>query len=111
MELIEETPISMAELAEDIEKIKKRDKEPSIRVTKTEEYLQSLLQLKRAKQKEIEEKIEKLGVPRLKADHIKKITDLMPKTEEELKVILQGYTITVTKENIKKIVDLANGAK
>lgn len=111
MEQIEEKPISMAELAEEVEKIKKRDKEPNIRVTKTEEYLQSVLQLKRTKQKELEEKIEKLNIPRLKPEHIKKITDIMPKTEEELKVILQGYTITVTKENMKKIVEAANSAK
>jgi DNA-directed RNA polymerase subunit F len=29
----------------------------------------------------------------------------LPRTVEDLKVILQGYTITLTKDNMQKIVD------
>ena len=34
--------------------------------------------------------------------------NVAPKTIDELKVILQGYTITVNNENIKKIADTVN---
>ena len=33
---------------------------------------------------------------------IAKIVDLLPKTTEDLKAILQAYTVTITKENMKK---------
>jgi DNA-directed RNA polymerase subunit F len=56
------------------------------------------------KAEELKEKIEKLAIPRLKDEHIIKITDLMPANVEVLKVLLQAYTITVTQENLKKIV-------
>jgi len=36
--------------------------------------------------------------------HIIKIIDVMPKNVEELKAMLQSYTITVNNENLKKIV-------
>ena len=42
-------------------------------------------------------------IPRLKEIHIKKIVSLLPKTIEGLKLILQGYTITVKDEAVKKI--------
>jgi DNA-directed RNA polymerase subunit F len=38
-EVIKETPITIVELKEEIEKIKKRDGELNFRATKTEEYL------------------------------------------------------------------------
>ena len=103
-EVLKETPISVAELKEEIEKIKKRDGELNFRATKTEEYLEQFGVLSLKKSEELKEKIGKLGIPRLKEEHIIKIIDLMPINTEVLKVMLQAYTITVTQENIKKIV-------
>lgn len=103
-ELIKETPITITELKEEIRKIKKRDGELNFRASKTEEYLEQFVSVSQKKAEEIKEKIEKLAIPRLKEEHIIKIIDLMPTNVEVLKVILQAYTITVTQENIKKIV-------
>ena len=47
----------------------------------------------------------KLSIPRLKEQHMHKIMDIMPTTLNELKVVLQGYTITLNNESMKKIID------
>lgn len=106
--IVEETPISMAEMKNEISKIKKRDKELNYRSNKTDEYLKqfTLVDLKTAK--EISEKIEKLDIPRLKELHIKKIIDIMPSTAEEVKAILEAYPITVNNENMKKIAKIVS---
>lgn len=106
--IIEERPISMTELKIEIDSIKKRQEEASIRVTKVEEYLQSFTHVSPAKEKELVEALKKLDVPRLKEEHMAKITDLLPKTVEDLKLIMQGYVISISADNIKKIVDVVN---
>lgn len=103
-EILNEEPISIVDLKEELEKIKKRDGELNFRANKTEEYLGQFVTLSTKKAAEMKDKIEKLKIPRLKAEHIMKIIDLMPANVESLKVMLQGYTLTVSQENIKKIV-------
>lgn len=104
--ILSENPISMAELREDLEKIKKRDKELNFRANKTEEYLNQVVTTKNAA--ELVKKLTSLKIPRLKEQHIKKIVDIMPTTIKDLKVVLQNYTLTVNNENMKKIVDTVN---
>lgn len=106
MEILSETPISAYQLKEELEKIKKRDKELNFRAAKTEEHLNIIGTPKNLD--DLYEKISKLDIARLKDQHIRKILDIMPKSVNELKVVMQGYTISVTNENMKKIVDLIN---
>lgn len=103
--VLEETPLTMSELKEQIEGIKKRDKELGFRASKMHEYLKQVDTLDTKKTKELVDAIEKIKVPRLKDIHIYKIVDLMPTSVDDLKVILQGYTISVNNDNCKKIVD------
>ena len=103
-EILSEEPISMLELKQEVNKIKKRDKELGFRIAKVEEYLNKYVKLKVKDYKDLENEIEKLNVPRLKDIHIKKIIDLLPATLDQLKVILQGYSVTVNQDNMKKIV-------
>ncbi|MBI2133884.1 hypothetical protein HYU11_04335 [Candidatus Woesearchaeota archaeon] len=104
--IISETPISMSELKEGVSRIKKKSPDLSFRVKKTEEYLTSFDLLSPKSASEMFEKINALGVPRLRDMHICKIIDLMPIDANDLKTILQGYTITVSNENLKKIADI-----
>ena len=104
MEILSETPISAYQLKEELEKIKKRDKELNFRAAKTEEHLNSIDTPKNLD--DLYEKISKLDIARLKDQHIRKILDVMPKSVNELKVVMQGYTISVTNENMKKVVDI-----
>lgn len=105
-QIISEAPVDMVELSDSISKIKKRDEQPSFRVTRTEEYLASFVTLKKPDADELFNKIMKLDIPRLKDAHVKKIVDVMAATVSDLKIVLQGYAITVSNDNLKKIADL-----
>jgi len=103
LEVLSETPISTAQLKEELKRIKQRDKELNFRAAKTEEHLISI------EVKNVDglfEKISKLNISRLKDQHICKIIDIMPTTIKDLKVVMQGYTISLNNENMKKITDL-----
>ncbi|MBR9690166.1 hypothetical protein GOV08_00590 [Candidatus Woesearchaeota archaeon] len=103
-QMINEEPINMATLKSELDKIKKRDGELNFRAAKTEDYLNQNLQIKKKASEELYKKLEKLDITRIKEQHIHKIIDVMPATPEELKSILTAYTISLTQENLKKIV-------
>ncbi len=103
--VIEEVPVGMGELKEELEKIKKRDKELSYREGRTEEYLSNFHIMSSEKREELKKKLEGLNIPRVRDIHILKIIDVMPKTLDDVKLTLQGYPITVNNENMKKIVE------
>ncbi|MBW2995031.1 hypothetical protein KY312_01655 [Candidatus Woesearchaeota archaeon] len=103
--MVSEKPITMAEVKKEIEKIRKKDKELNFRSTRTEEYLNIFVKLDEKKADELGQKLQKLKIPRLGEEHIVKIIDILPKTVEELKVLLQAYPLTITKENMQKIAD------
>ena len=104
-EIINKKSINMASLREELSNIKKRDGELSFRGNKTEEYVNEFTILKTKKAEELFKKIDGLNIPRLKENHINKIIDIMPASVDELKVIMQGYTLPVTNDNLKRIVD------
>ena len=105
-QVISEVPINIYQLKKELERIKKRDSELNFRANKTEEYLQQIAAVKNAD--ELFDKLMKLAIPRLREQHIHKLIDIMPTTLNELKVVLQSYTITVNNESMKKIVDSIN---
>ena len=106
MQIISETPINIYQLKKELEKIKKRDNELNFRAARTEDYLNQVASVKNAD--ELFDKILKLNVPRLKEQHIHKIIDITPTTVNELKVVLQSFTITINNDSMKKIVDAIN---
>jgi len=106
MELISETPLNVYQLKKELDNIKKRDKELNFRASKVEEYLNQFATAKEADK--LAEKLTKLNIPRLKDQHINKIIDIMPANLNDLKVVLQGYTVTLNPESMKKIVDAVN---
>ncbi|MBW2990983.1 hypothetical protein KY348_04730 [Candidatus Woesearchaeota archaeon] len=103
-EVIEKKSMNMAELREELAHVKKRDGELSFRGNKTEEYVNEFTILKPKQAEELFKKLEKLNIPRLNDIHINKIIDMMPASVDELKVIMQGYALPVTNENLKKII-------
>jgi len=100
-EIKSEEPLTLAEAKGMLEKIKKRDDEFGFRAGRTYEYLTSFDVGNEKKAQEMKKKIAELDIPRLKNEHITKIVDLMPGSLEELKVILQG--VTITNDNLKRI--------
>ena len=106
LQILSENPINTYELKEELSKIKKRDKELSFRAQKTEDHLVQTATHKNADH--LYDKIIKLNISRLREQHINKIMDVMPTTIKDLKVVLQGYTVSVSTENMKKIADTIN---
>jgi DNA-directed RNA polymerase subunit F len=106
--IISESPISMVELKTQLTKIKKRDGELSFRANKCEDYLNTFVDDSQKAHKDFKEALEGLNIPRLKEQHIIKLLDIKPKTHEQVKVVIQGYNITITQDNLKKIAKVFN---
>ncbi len=106
-QIVSETPVNISQLKKEIERIRKRDNELNFRANKTEEYLHQIASDVKNTE-ELFDKIMKLNIPRLREQYVHKIIDIMPTTVNELKTVLQGYTITVNNESLKKIVDAVN---
>jgi len=103
-EVIDEKPINLYILKKELDSAKKGTEELNFRAQRTDEYLQQFAEITPKKAEELYEKIVKLKIPRIKDSHIHKVIDVLPKTVDELKVVLQGYTLTINNDNMKKIV-------
>lgn len=103
MQIISENPISIYQLKKELEKIKKRDNELNYRASRTEAYLNQIATNSNAD--ELFKKLMNLNIPRLKEQHVHKIIDIAPTTLNELKVVLQSFTVSINNESMKKIVD------
>ncbi len=106
IEIIEERPLTMAELKLRLEEIKKRDKELNFRANKAREYLEGFNITDSKQAKEIEKKINELGIGRLKSKHIAKIIDMMPGNIDALRAIFAGDNVTLKQEDLTKILEV-----
>ncbi len=103
--VISESATNAAEVKKILESSKEKEKELGFRAQRTLDHLESIGALAQKKAKELETALAKLEIPRMKEQHIHKLIDVLPKTADEVKLILQGYALTVTNENCKKIAD------
>ena len=110
-EILQEAPINMVHLKEELDTIKKRDKELGIIATKTQEYLKQFVKISPKKAQELEDKLRSLKISRLKDEFIIKIIDVMPTTADDLKTLLQGYVVSINQDDMKKVVDVVKGFK
>jgi DNA-directed RNA polymerase subunit F len=105
-EVLNEKPIPLFEIKSELESIKKRDKTLNFRSEKTDEYLNQFLDIPEKTYEEVKAKIEALKITRLKPEMLIKILDIMPKTADDLKNVLQGYVVSLSNEDIKKIIGI-----
>lgn len=103
--VISEEALTSYEVKKHLKQIKKRDEELSFRGQKVEEYLKQFTPLTDKASTELKEKLVGLEVPRLKEEHIAKLIDIMPLTEEDIKVVLSSFTVTIKKDDLKRIND------
>ena len=103
-EILNEHPINVVELKQEIEKIKSRDKELGMRSTKTEEYLNQFVKLSPKQAEDLKSKLEALKITRLKEEFVVKIIDTLPATVNELKTLLQGYIVSLNQKDMEKVV-------
>ena len=104
-EILGKAPMTLSEVKSELEKIQKRDGDLTFRGNKTLEYVQQLAPLGPKKAKELTKKIQDLNIPRLKEEHIAKLIDLKPKTGDEVKMVLQAFTLTLKDDAAKKLAD------
>ena len=104
--IVEEKPISLAEVREHLEEKKKGKKELNFRENKSLAYITSFAKIKTKEAEELKKELEKLDITRLKEKYIVKIIDLLPKTLDELKIILSGEEVTLKSEDLNKIIEI-----
>ena len=93
-QLLGETVLSLPEAKAELENIKARDTTLSFRATKCEEYFNDLFVLSAAKAVDLKKKITDMGIARLKEEHVVKIVDLLPKTADEVKIVLHNVSLS-----------------
>ncbi|RLE44503.1 hypothetical protein DRJ19_00150 [Candidatus Woesearchaeota archaeon] len=106
--IISEEPMTLVEVKEYLKKLKEKNIELGFRAAKTEEYLNQIPLLDKKTAVELKEKLESLKITRLKPAMVTKIVDLVPKTLDDLKVVLQGFQSSVSAEDMKKILSVIN---
>ncbi len=107
--IISETPLNLVEVKEELKKIQKRDKELNFRAQKTVDYLNPIAKMSLKQADELKKALEKLKITRLKELHMQKLIGVLPANEEDVNVILQGYTLNLKKDDIKKIAETIKG--
>ncbi|MCD4666262.1 hypothetical protein K8R47_00440 [archaeon] len=105
IENINERPLTLIELKEELEKVSKRDSGLPPRGIKTQEYVNAYTKSKKDKTAKIKEEVKKLNISRLKDKQIVKLIDLAPKDIDSLKIILSGDDITLKTEDYNKLLN------
>lgn len=107
IKIINEIPLTLAEMKEHLANIEKRDKELNFRTNKTKEYLDIFTKLNKKQADELKQKIIALNIPRLKDRHIVKILDILPEEDlDSLKILFTGENITIKQEDLQRIFDI-----
>ena len=101
MEVISKEPLSSPKMKEQIDKMKKRDKELNFRAKKVEDYLNKIPKTK--SYKDIEKELKSAEITRLKNKHIALIINILPKDIDSLKILLSGENLTLKQEDLEKI--------
>ena len=98
-------PATLAEVKGIVGKIEKRDAELNYRTGKVKDFLDNFTEiLSNTKKEELFKKLIDLKLTRLKAEHICKIIDFLPENEEDLKVILLSYPLSLPKKDQTAII-------
>jgi len=99
--VVEEKPVTLAELKEYLSK--KSKEELTTKAEKTLGYLRGLPITKNPQ--EIKEKLIALDIPRLKKKHIAKLIDIMPKDMDTLRATI-AHEISLKQEDMDKILNV-----
>ncbi|MBU2560442.1 RNA polymerase Rpb4 family protein [archaeon] len=103
--LIEEKPVSNSEAKAVLDKLSKTGKELNYEQRIAAEYLAKFPGLSITKSKKLIEELLELN-QKIKPDLAVKIADLLPKDEEDVRAIFTKERFTLTKEEIKAILEL-----
>ncbi len=103
--IIEQRPVTLADIKARLEESKKDNKELSFRAEKVNSYINDLNILEKSKIEDLQSKLLGLNISRLRDRHIVKILDIMPTDLETLKSIFTGEAVSIKPEELKQILD------
>ena len=107
IKVLNQTPITLTEVKADLDKIKKNEEDLNFRSNKTHEYVHQLNLLSKKDVSALKKELAEIGISRLKDEYIVKIIDSLPlNTPEQVKQLFQGYPLTLSAEDVKKILDI-----
>lgn len=104
IEIINERPLSIIEVRELLNEIKKKSGELSEKGTKTKEHIDNVVKLTKKEAEELREKIIKLNISRFKDRHISKLIEIMPTDMDSIRVLFSGESIALNPDDIKQII-------
>lgn len=104
IQVINEKPLSIIEVKEMLNDLKKKNGELNERATKTKEHIDSVVNLSKKEAAELREKIIKLNIPRFKDRHIDKLIEIMPADMDSIRVLFSGESIALNPDDIKQII-------
>jgi DNA-directed RNA polymerase subunit F len=104
-EILEQNPVTLADTKVKIDALAEEG-ELTFRAEKTKSYLENFVRLEKDEVDAIRSSIEELNIPRIKDRHVVKILDVMPKDLDSIKVLLSGETLTISDDDLKKILDV-----
>ena len=108
VEVLEQRPLTIAEVKENLEEIKKLKKELNFRAEKVYNYANEFTKLNKKSVSEIYERLKSLNISKLRDRHITKIIDIMPDNPESLKIIFSGEATSLKQDEVKQILDAIN---
>ncbi len=102
---IEQKPITLGDIKELIQSVEKRDQQLNFNSNKLKEHLDWVKVLPAKQREELHQKLSGLGITRLKEEVVIKLIDFLPKDANELKAILQGFTLSLAKKDQDSILE------
>ncbi len=105
-QFVEQRALSLSEVKEILQEAEKRDNQLSFLSSKTKDYLDAFVPISADKREELIKKLNELGVTRLKDEITAKIVDFLPRSANDLKIIVQAYNLTLSKKDQDSIVEV-----
>ena len=105
-ELVEEKWISQSEAKKILKNIKKKDMTPEQKMAT--EYLNKAKSLSVSDAEKLREELNELSMRKLKEELIAQVVDLLPKSAEELKVIVSGSKISFSSKDLEAIMKVVS---
>lgn len=106
IDIIEQRPVTLAEVSDSLEIIKTKINELNFRAEKVRNYVNETKEVEKKNADELLNKIKELNISRLRDKHLVKIVDLMPEDVESLKSLFAGEATSLKQEELNKILEV-----
>lgn len=108
-QFVESKPVTLTEVKAALDAMIKRDTDLAYRSNKVKDFLESFIpELSVAKKEQLFAKLQELNITRIKEEQLVKIVDFLPKSADELRVILQAYPLSLAKKDQESIAAAVN---